>query len=32
MFEKLKSEVGVEMEPIDQAKVGHWEYILVSNH
>jgi 4-amino-4-deoxy-L-arabinose transferase-like glycosyltransferase len=32
MFEKLKSEVGVEMEPIDQAKVGHWEYILISNH
>ncbi|MEM3112666.1 MAG: glycosyltransferase family 39 protein, partial [Candidatus Anstonellales archaeon] len=32
MFEKLKKDTGIEMNPIDQAKVGHWNYILISNH
>jgi hypothetical protein len=32
MFEKLKRETGIEVSPIDQAKVGHWNYLLISNH
>lgn len=32
MFEKLKKDTGIEMIPIDQAKVGHWSYILILNH
>jgi 4-amino-4-deoxy-L-arabinose transferase-like glycosyltransferase len=32
MFDKLKRDTGIEMGPIDQVKVGHWNYILISNH
>jgi hypothetical protein len=32
MFDKLKRDTGIEMDPIDQVKVGHWNYILISNH
>jgi len=32
MFDKLKRDAGIEIDPIDQAKVGHWNYILISNH
>jgi 4-amino-4-deoxy-L-arabinose transferase-like glycosyltransferase len=32
MFDKLKRDAGIEIDPIDQVKVGHWNYILISNH
>ena len=28
----LKKEIDVEIDPIDQGKVGHWDYLLISNH
>lgn len=28
----LGKEVGVEIHPVDRAKVGHWNYALISNH
>jgi 4-amino-4-deoxy-L-arabinose transferase-like glycosyltransferase len=28
----LKKETGVELTPIDRGKVGHWNYVLISNH
>jgi 4-amino-4-deoxy-L-arabinose transferase-like glycosyltransferase len=31
-LERLKKETGVEIDPIEQVKVGHWEYVLISNH
>lgn len=31
MFENLKRDTGIEMTPIDQARVGHWNYVLISN-
>jgi hypothetical protein len=32
MFDKLKRDAGIEIAPIEQVKVGHWNYILISNH
>ncbi len=32
MFDKLKRDTGIEIAPIEQVKVGHWNYILISNH
>jgi 4-amino-4-deoxy-L-arabinose transferase-like glycosyltransferase len=32
MSDKLKRDTGIGMDPIDQVKVGHWNYILISNH
>jgi len=31
MFDRLKRNTGMEMDPIDQIKIGHWNYILISN-
>jgi 4-amino-4-deoxy-L-arabinose transferase-like glycosyltransferase len=32
VFDILQRETGVEIRPIDRAKVGHWNYVLISNH
>lgn len=32
MIDQLKKETGIEMIPIEKAKVGHWKYVLISNH
>jgi hypothetical protein len=32
VFDFLGKETGVEIHPIDRAKVGHWNYVLISNH
>lgn len=32
MFDQLKRETGIDMIPIEKAQVGHWKYVLVSNH
>jgi hypothetical protein len=32
MFDKLKRDAGIETEPIEKVQVGHWEYVLISNH
>jgi 4-amino-4-deoxy-L-arabinose transferase-like glycosyltransferase len=29
---QLQKEMGVELFPIDQVKIGHWNYVLISNH
>lgn len=31
MFDNVKRDAGIEIEPIEKAQVGHWEYVLVSN-
>jgi 4-amino-4-deoxy-L-arabinose transferase-like glycosyltransferase len=31
MFDKLKKDTGIEIDPIEQVKVGHWNYVLISN-
>ena len=30
-FDKLKRDSKIEMDPIEKARVGHWNYVLVSN-
>lgn len=30
-LDQFKREMGVELYPIDQGKVGHWHYVLISN-
>ncbi|MGQ9721584.1 MAG: ArnT family glycosyltransferase [Candidatus Jordarchaeum sp.] len=32
MFDQLKRETGIDMIPIEKAQIGHWKYVLVSNH
>jgi 4-amino-4-deoxy-L-arabinose transferase-like glycosyltransferase len=32
VLNKLKREIGVELYPVDQVRVGHWNYVLISNH
>ena len=32
VFDIVQRETGVEIRPIDRAKVGHWNYVLLSNH
>ncbi len=32
IFDILQKETGVEIRPIDRAIVGHWKYVLISNH
>ena len=32
VFDILRGETGIEIRPIDRAKVGHWNYVLISNH
>jgi hypothetical protein len=32
MFDKLKRDAGIEVDPIEKVQVGHWEYVLISNH
>jgi hypothetical protein len=29
---RLREETGVKLHPIEQVKVGHWDYVLISNH
>ncbi len=29
---RFKKESGVELYPIDQVEVGHWDFLLISNH
>jgi len=31
IFDFLQRETGVEIHPIDRGRVGHWEYVLISN-
>ena len=31
VFDFLQRETGVEIRPIDRGKVGHWNYVLISN-
>jgi 4-amino-4-deoxy-L-arabinose transferase-like glycosyltransferase len=31
-LDHFKREMGVELDPIDEGKVGHWHYVLISNH
>ncbi len=31
IFDFLQRETGVEIRPIDRGKVGHWNYVLISN-
>ncbi len=28
----LRKETGIEFQPVEQARVGHWDYVLISNH
>jgi 4-amino-4-deoxy-L-arabinose transferase-like glycosyltransferase len=30
-FDRIKKDFNLEIPPIDQAKVGHWNYVLISN-
>ena len=30
-FDRIKKDFNREIPPIDQAKVGHWNYVLISN-
>ena len=30
--DRLRRETGIELVPIEQGKVGSWEYVVVSNH
>jgi 4-amino-4-deoxy-L-arabinose transferase-like glycosyltransferase len=32
VLSRLKKESGVELSPVDQVKVGHWDFLLISNH
>ena len=32
VFDIFQRETGVEIRPIDRAKVGHWNYVLLLNH
>jgi len=32
VFNRLKKDLNLEIDPIDQAKVGRWNYVLISNH
>jgi ABC-type transport system involved in multi-copper enzyme maturation permease subunit len=31
MFDRLKRDAGIEMDPIERVQVGHWTYVLISN-
>jgi 4-amino-4-deoxy-L-arabinose transferase-like glycosyltransferase len=31
MFDQLKKDAGIEVDPIERAQVGHWKYVLISN-
>ena len=31
MFDRLKRDAGIEMDPIERIQVGHWTYVLISN-
>ncbi len=32
VVDRLRRETGIELVPIERGKVGHWEYVVVSNH
>ena len=32
MFDKLKRDAGIEIDPVEKVRVGHWKYVLISNH
>jgi 4-amino-4-deoxy-L-arabinose transferase-like glycosyltransferase len=32
VLNQLQKETGVEFTPLEQVKVGHWKYVLISNH
>jgi 4-amino-4-deoxy-L-arabinose transferase-like glycosyltransferase len=32
MFDQLKRDAGIEVDPVERVQVGHWEYVLISNH
>ena len=32
VVDRLRRETGIELVPIEQGKVGHWDYVVVSNH
>jgi 4-amino-4-deoxy-L-arabinose transferase-like glycosyltransferase len=32
VLDQFKREMGVELYPIDEGKVGHWNFVLISNH
>jgi hypothetical protein len=32
VLSRLQKESGVQLPPIDQVKVGHWDFLLISNH
>ena len=32
VVDRLRRETGIELVPIEQGKVGHWGYVVVSNH
>ena len=32
VVDRLRRETGIELVPIEKGKVGHWDYVVVSNH
>jgi len=30
-FDRIKKDLNIKIPPVDQAKVGHWNYVLISN-
>ena len=32
VLDSLEKEMGIEFRPVDRARVGHWNYVVISNH